>query len=619
VAAALVGVVTFGFRYLSNTGFANDHFVHLARAQQMLLGGWPVRDFVDPGMPLMYVVSAAGLLLFGHSLLAETMVVFAAFGVAAGLTLWLAWKSGVPMAWALVAVALQVLIMPRSYSYPKLLIYAVAIAAAWRVIDRPALGRVVTMAAVAAGAFLFRHDHGLFVGLAGLIAILGAAGPQRFRLARVYAASCLVLLLPWAVYVQASLGLGRYVRSAVEFSRVEAAQTHRSWPGFTIDTNQALWQLSPPAELPRPIVFVRWRPGVSDAAIAERERALGLERIELHEGRTWRYHPDVTRLDDILADAAVEDTNHVDEARPHWWRALAPSRWRLIGPGAGLHVEENSESFLFYLFLALPAGFLVAAMRSKGGRTRIVVVAVLALMVDAAFLRDPLEARLPDVIMPQTLLLAWLIAWGWGRAPAPGRAGRIAAPALTGVLVCLTATAVAAVGNATEQFNRIDLANPGQLLQQIPQTAAALEAEFEPRLMPSSASVELIPVFKYLQACTEPTDRFVYLGFGPDVYFYASRGFGAGHAVWLATYYSSDEEQRLARDRWAGERVPIVIVPENEIERFHRVFPIVAAHLDARYRRIADVSLGDRRGIVLVDESLPSRGAHPGLGWPCFR
>ena len=54
--SAVVGAVTFVFRFLSLPGFSNDHFVHLSGAAQMLLGDWPVRDFVDPGLPLMYVV-----------------------------------------------------------------------------------------------------------------------------------------------------------------------------------------------------------------------------------------------------------------------------------------------------------------------------------------------------------------------------------------------------------------------------------------------------------------------------------------------------------------------------------------------------------------------------------
>ena len=62
MAAASIGmfVATFVWRFLTFTGFSNDHYAHLALAQQMLLGEHPIRDFSDPGWPLTYVVSALG-------------------------------------------------------------------------------------------------------------------------------------------------------------------------------------------------------------------------------------------------------------------------------------------------------------------------------------------------------------------------------------------------------------------------------------------------------------------------------------------------------------------------------------------------------------------------------
>ena len=41
------------------TGFTNDHYVHLALAQQTLLGDRPVRDFGDSGWPLILAVGRA--------------------------------------------------------------------------------------------------------------------------------------------------------------------------------------------------------------------------------------------------------------------------------------------------------------------------------------------------------------------------------------------------------------------------------------------------------------------------------------------------------------------------------------------------------------------------------
>ncbi|MBM3821085.1 MAG: hypothetical protein FJW14_19005 [Acidimicrobiia bacterium] len=111
--AATILIAVFAFRYLSYTGFPNDHFVYLARAQQILLGAWPVRDFVDPGFLLMYLASAAGLLIFGHNLLGEVLIVFGGFAVAAALTYPLARAAAASAAAAACAVALQALAYPR--------------------------------------------------------------------------------------------------------------------------------------------------------------------------------------------------------------------------------------------------------------------------------------------------------------------------------------------------------------------------------------------------------------------------------------------------------------------------------------------------------------------------
>jgi hypothetical protein len=49
IAAAVAAFASASWRFLSFSGFNNDHYVHVARAYQILLGEWPVRDFVDPG------------------------------------------------------------------------------------------------------------------------------------------------------------------------------------------------------------------------------------------------------------------------------------------------------------------------------------------------------------------------------------------------------------------------------------------------------------------------------------------------------------------------------------------------------------------------------------------
>src|SRR6185295_10126254 len=56
--AAAVGLFACAFRVANVNDLSNDHYMHLAWAQQLLFGELPGRDFVDPGMPLLYALSA---------------------------------------------------------------------------------------------------------------------------------------------------------------------------------------------------------------------------------------------------------------------------------------------------------------------------------------------------------------------------------------------------------------------------------------------------------------------------------------------------------------------------------------------------------------------------------
>lgn len=221
----MVFVGTFTFRFLSLTGFTDDHYVHVAGAQQMRAGEWPTRDFVDPGMPLMYATSAAMQAVLGGGLVTEALLISAAFAAAAAVTMMLAWRLTGSWIAALIAVALQVTIYPRTYSYPKILLYALAVLAIVAYRERPGVARLLALAVLAVVAFLFRHDHGIFIGaaaLAGIVLVPGESIRGRLRAARVYVALVLALVAPYVIYVAANGGIGKYIATAAMFSRAEA-------------------------------------------------------------------------------------------------------------------------------------------------------------------------------------------------------------------------------------------------------------------------------------------------------------------------------------------------------------------------------------------------------------
>jgi 4-amino-4-deoxy-L-arabinose transferase-like glycosyltransferase len=228
--AVALGTCCFAHRYLAYSGFPNDHFVTLSRAQQILLGEVPVRDFVDPGLPLMYYMSAAFQAVFGGTLLSEAMLVFGALALAAAITCVVAARVTGSYAIAAAVTLMQILVAPRAYGYPKILLYAVALLAigAYARSRRPL--HAVALGLLTAGAFLMRHDHGIFIGAVSLATIAavqvrcGRAGV--IRAASVFLVAAFAGVLPFLILVQESIGLGQYVRDAVSFSRIEAARSY---------------------------------------------------------------------------------------------------------------------------------------------------------------------------------------------------------------------------------------------------------------------------------------------------------------------------------------------------------------------------------------------------------
>ena len=225
IAAFAAAALTIGWRFLSFVGFSNDHYVISARAFQMLLGEWPIRDFADPGMPLMYAVHAAAGAAFGSALGVEFAVVTAGFAIGAACTVIAAARLSGSVSIALLVTVFEVALDPRSYSYPKILLYAVAALMMMRAARDLAVRWLVALAGITAIAFLFRHDHGLFIGIGSFAVIVASSArghtpPQR-PLA-VFVGTLAVCLAPWALFVQFYQGLAQYFWSGIEFSRGEA-------------------------------------------------------------------------------------------------------------------------------------------------------------------------------------------------------------------------------------------------------------------------------------------------------------------------------------------------------------------------------------------------------------
>ena len=587
--------VCFLYRYLSFRDFPNDHFMHLARAQQMLLGDWPTRDFVDPGLPLAYVVSAVPQALFGHTLLVEAVLVFGCFALAAGITHWLIarWSHSLFLAGTL--TALQILMYPRSYSFPKLLLYPVTALALERYIAEPSPRRLAMLAAWTVFAFLIRYDHGLFIGAGcGAAVLLTHWSNMRATLPHLvrYATLVLMLLAPYLLYLQWTAGVFSHAREAIDFSRAEARHAPVVFPTFAIDARTAVT-----VERPAATIHVRWSEPLRQETRAAIEQELGLA-TDAHLGdETWRYR--VTDLSSaaierIVQHSLVEDTHGIDRAT--YAIDFGRREWCVVcfAAGPGLHARENAEAWLYYLaWLVVAAGVGAGVTRTAQPVPLVCALTVMTALTSSTFLRTALAVRLADewglvpLMLGLTIPAAWM-ATRW----------RLLLRGATLAVLTITAAAVAVVGNAAEELAVARVfggaAAVGGRLTTV--TGALATPWPEGALQPGPNHQ---PVVGYLAACTQPSDRIFVFSFAPHLYYLITRGFAAGYSTFQSGAHDSVEAQELGLTRWRSQSVPYVVLYEGETE-LHASFPRIAAEIERRYTPVFRQPLADDRVAMVI-------------------
>jgi hypothetical protein len=211
----------------------DTNFYSLWEATALLAGDHPYRDFFEWGIPLQAVLSAVAQRALGYRMLAEFVVVHWAFIIAgAVISFDLAYRVSRSLiaASVMAAVGVAVLADTATFHYPKLFVYPAAVWLAWRYLDRPSRRGAAALGFLTAVAFLFRHDHGVYIGAASVLAwLLGrwidAGRPWRETLADAgtYAAVATLILLPWVITVQQTEGVADYVRARAELYRIWSA------------------------------------------------------------------------------------------------------------------------------------------------------------------------------------------------------------------------------------------------------------------------------------------------------------------------------------------------------------------------------------------------------------
>ena len=614
-------------------GFSNDEFGYLARARQIQAGDVPFRDFNDPGWFLTDYVSAGAQWLGGYNLRSQALLTIGMLSIATVLTFLLAWRAAGSLLAALVAVAIQIALDPRHYNYPKLVLYAAAITAAWAYVDRPTHARLAVLGAIVGIGFLFRHDHLVYLGALGVLTIAfvhrGSIRDVLPAAARFCAAAAL-FVVPFLVFLALNGGIGEYFRLASVYVQRDAQRTSFSFPRLSLDSSRPLLAIKGLQQEDAAAVNVRWRI-VSEEQRRDREKQYGLHEGTPVEGTTWSYRLDnVSRsnIESLVRDPLVDDTSGIDRAR------FTVAATDSIGLETQLDSVENATAFLYYAFLVLP--FIAAAVLMKlqraAGTTRVMSSMAhigpllgLAVMLSAGFMsRGSTNIRIPDVGVTSAILLAWLMASLLGRDARLVAASRAAR-------VCLWIGAV--IGLALSVFSVNGLAHTARTLRDtgftsgpagVVERAGAVwrslgrhpSAFLDEREQPG-----LLRIADYVRACTEPGDRLFVLGVYPELYYFADRPFAGGHAWLLPLYYSGADDEARVVARLKAARVPIVLTEDRATydREYRPVFEQVDRYLRDHYVDVGEIDVGDAPPLrVLAHARISPSGQYEPLGLPCF-
>jgi hypothetical protein len=625
-------VVAFLFRFLS-AEFTNDPFMHLAEAAQVLHGEWPVRDYFDFGLPLQVLTSAATLAVTGHNLFGEALVTVSFIAAGVALTFILSAHLSRSLLIAGTAAAIALLSAPRLYNYPKAFFYVFALWAAWSYATHPDLRRRVLLAAAVGVAFLYRHDHGLYIGVSSIALFVvlywrqTRAGVIAFAQ---YAGIILLVIAPFFAFVQSTIGLPWYLGDlkpgadasiGVRFN-VLPITVDRSAPRMTIE----------PATARR--FHVRWTADIGDADRASLERKYHLSQARFEGGSTWSYstgdetHANIRRLVD---DPAVADTNGIDRAagtlaaKELWYESLQRRipllRMRLL---PGLFARGNAIAFFYYITWAVPviglAAALIVSWRNRITRPEAAVAwmsVLLSLIVVETLVRGSPDSRLPDVVTVICVTGAWTAGRLYRASPSASRP--LTAAALVGFgIVSLWSVGTNAQAGEMLNASRL-LTGPSGIAWRFEQMQTRLQRR------PIDTWADDDPGYRgltrYVFACTTPDDRVLVTWFEPIISFYAEREFAGGRVFFDGGWHDSIRDQQFTVARLHGQSVPIVLIRDDYERMFRKYFPLVAGHVDRHYTRSEpSANPAQISGYqVWVSRARPPVRTYERLGLPCYR
>lgn len=562
IALLLVFLSSWLFRFNDPNGsfaqLTDDHYFYLVRGWQILLGELPVRDFVDHGAPLYYYVAAAVQWLGGRGPLSEVVFSVTLLSIGSVLTCWLATRVSGSVLVGTAAAVFEILLAPRFYNYPKILVYAAAIPALWAFVDRPTLLRVFWVALVTAIGFLFRHDHGAFVGVGMAVALLcvpALGWHARFRHALTYAALVVALLSPYLLFIQVNGGFGQYMRQASAWAARDRGRAPVVFPGL-FDYPDGATETE----------AARTPPGRAIASVRDNHIA-------------WLFYAELALPLVALLVLALSS----DGFRASWPRA--PAKIAIVA----------------VLGIVLNAGFLRSPL--------------------AARLADPSVPHALLLAWLGAALISVLRRRG-GFRPALARAGRLLTFVVATAAVSIILVFVLGLSNELrERLDSASMLDGPWTAVGRAEYMRTIMAELWPleRIATPQDEGPLRLAF-YLRYCVKPGDRVLMQPYLPHVLALAERGFAGGHADLRPGFFTTPEEQRLTIARLRRQSVPVVVLETGgSLAAFRESFPLITAYLDEHYRSAGERDIDDRVAIhLLVSKTAVPTRTYAALDWPCY-
>jgi len=586
----------------------------------------------------MYVVSALAQKAFGYRLLSEAIVIGVMTAASTYLVFDLVRRITASSAAATLSAVLFVVATPRSYGYPKLIVYAVAAVLWWDYVKKPEPRRAIALGVWTAMAYYWRPDHGAYVALAVVLAMIAVHGVslQTVRESVRAGLVTVALVAPWLVFASVEMhGLGRFIESGMTAAVEEhiSGQTMPRWP---------LSRLSDLVSVDRqdayaPSIGLRW---TRDSTAESRQQVIdryGLTVVSTRDEVSQTVRLSERTIDAVralVAEPIVEDTDGIDRGSAqisesawpssqrrhfeHWWLRLN------VLPPLSQQIEGGEASAILLFALPLVAIVLAVPLRpylpAAVTSTQLVCFAVFALIVDFGVLREPFHVRVGDGIVLPGIILGILVTTTV-RATRESHAGtQWLARGASGVIIVLLMKSLAGAGQSTERVTWV--AGDWESLSR----SRGIRAEVVSRLMssppidfwqqrPSEVTLRLAA---YAHECVPESERILVLWFAPEIYYYSNRLMATRHAFFLAELGNLSFERDMEIDKIRRWPPAVVFTRRGSEGAVRKEFPQVMDLIARDYHVAASVEDDDPYLILVRADRTPAR-EYGADRWPCYR